>query len=126
MQARARVWRRRNVIIAMAVVGGMVVLATLGWLLYFRATYGTFAWWQTPPRIRYCGREYDRGATVGVIPSQDYTLVQVMTIEPAGRAVYAKQPVQDTTLHVANLPCTMGLVVAEGDHYVQYGLSGGP
>lgn len=123
MPARARIWRRRNVIVAVIVVMGM---AALGWLLYFRATYGTLAWWQVPPRIRYCGREYDRGATVGTIPSQDYRLDQVLTIEPAGRAVYAKQPTRNTAPHAANLPCAMGLVVTEGDQYVQYGLSGGP
>ena len=124
--ARVRFWRLRNVIVVTGVAVGAAVLAALGWLLYYRSTYGTFAWWQSPPRIQYCGREYLRGTTVAAIPSHEYKLVQVMTIEPAGLAAYAEQPVKNTTQSVANLPCAMGLVVKQGDQYVQYGLSGGP
>lgn len=118
--------RRRTAIVVAGVVFGVAVLAALGWLGYYRSTYGTFAWWQIPPRIEYCGREYDRGSTVATLPSQGGKLVQVMTIEPAGRAVYAQQTTQGGPTGVANLPCAMGVIVKQGDQYVQYGLSGGP
>ena len=112
-------------VIAGAVMGA-AVLAVLGWLLYYRSTYGTFAWWQIPPRIGYCGRDYLRGTTVASLPSSDGELVQVTTIEPAGRAVYAPRTARDTVPMVPALPCAMGLVIKQGNSYVQYGLSGGP
>ena len=105
---------------------GAAVLAALSWLLYYRSTYGTFAWWQIPPRIGYCGRDYLRGTTVAALPGQYGKLVQVTTIEPAGRAVYAMQPTQSAVTSVPNLPCAMSLVVKQGNSYVQYALSGGP
>jgi hypothetical protein len=102
------------------------MLAALGWLLYYRSTFGTFEWWQIPPRIGYCGRDYIRGMTVKALPRQGDELVQVMTIEPAHRAVYAVQPTRGGAAAVAGLPCAMGLVVKQGDSYAQYALSGGP
>jgi hypothetical protein len=117
------------VITVVGVAAGATVLAALGWLLYYRSTYGTFAWWQIPPRIGYCGRDYIRGATVKALPKQGDKLVQVMTIEPANRAVYAIVPIQPAhggAAAVAGLPCAMGLVVKQGDSYAQYALSGGP
>jgi hypothetical protein len=126
-EERARVRRRRIVIAAVGGAFGAVVLAALGWLLYYRSTYGTFAWWQIPPRIGYCGRDYLRGSTVAALSSQDGKLVQVTTIEPAGRAVYTEQlPAMYTRAIDPTLPCAMGLIVKQGDQYVQYGLSGGP
>lgn len=125
-EQRTRVRRRRAVFVGASAVFAAVVLAALGWLLYYRSTYGTFAWWQIPPRIGYCGRDYLRGSTVAALPSQEGKLVQVTTIEPAGRAVYAMQSAQSGTAAVAGLPCTMGLVVKQGDQFVQYALSGGP
>lgn len=126
MEKDARVRRRRTIAMVAAAVTGAAVLTALGWLLYYRSTYGTFAWWQIPPRIGYCGRDYLRGTTVASLPSQDRQLVQVTTIEPVGRAVYAPQPAHSAVTPVPNLPCAMGLVIKQGDSYVQYALSGGP
>ena len=125
MEKDGRVRRRTVVVIAGAVMGA-AALAALGWLLYYRSTYGTFAWWQIPPRIGYCGRDYLRGSTVASLPSSEGELVQVTTIEPAGRAVYATRSARDTVTMVPSLPCAMGLVVKQGNLYVQYALSGGP
>ena len=125
MEVRVRAHQRR-IVITVSLIFAAAVLAAAGWLLYYRSTYGTFAWWQIPPRIGYCGREYDRGTTVATLPSQDASLVQVMTIEPAGRAVYTLRSATGTVAPVANLPCAMGLIVKQSDKYVQYGLSGGP
>lgn len=126
MEGRARLTRRGAVTRGVAVAFGAAALAALGWLLYYRATYGTFAWWQIPPRIEYCGREYDRGATAATLAGQQGTLVQVMTIEPAGRAVYAAESAHSAAPPIADLPCAMDLIVKQGGQYVQYGLSGGP
>lgn len=128
MEERERVRRRRIVIVSASVGTGAMVLAALSWTLFYRSTYGTFAWWKIPPRIEYCGREYDRGSAVGAgtFDAHDGNLVQVLTIEPAGRPVYAKPPPPDFVPSVGNLPCAMGLLIKDGDSYIQYGLSGGP
>lgn len=124
--------RRRVVVLVVGGVLGAVVLAALGWLLYYRSTYGTFAWWQIPPRIHYCGRDYLRGTTAaaGSLPARGDAIVQVTTIEPAGRAVYAERPADGAAAgagtSVAGEPCAMGLLVKQNDSYVQFGLSGGP
>ena len=68
-----------------------------------------------------------RGSTVAALSSQDGKLVQVTTIEPAGRAVYTEQlPAMYTRAIDPTLPCAMDVIVKQGDQYVQYGLSGGP
>ena len=106
---------------------GLVLLATGAWLVYYRVTFGTFAWWQVPPRISYCGRDFDRGTTVPSAPPQGFALTQVMTVEPAGWRVYAENPAAKTSVPIAGLPCTMVLVLEQDDHrFVQYGLVGGP
>ena len=124
-EERARLRRRRVVIASVSAPFVAVVLAALGWLLYYRSAYGTLAWWQIPPRIGYCGRDYQRGSTVAALSRYD-KLVQVTTIEPAGRAVYSDQRTDSGHPPSPGEPCTMGLVVMQGDLYVQYGLNGGP
>lgn len=107
-----------------------VLLAAMGWLLHYRVTYGTFAWWKIPPRIGYCGRDYIHGATISALPTQDWTYIQVIEIQPNGWRVYSKQPkgvASGSSAPVSGLPCTMGLVLKESNsQFVQYGLSGGP
>lgn len=111
-------------------VAALLLLAAMGWLVHYRATYGTFAWWKIPPRIGYCGRDYNRGATISALPTQNWTFTQVRDIQPSGWRVYSKQPkgvASGSAAPVAGLPCTMGLVLKESDNeFVQYGLSGGP
>jgi hypothetical protein len=119
--------RRRIVVRTLSALIGLVVLTAGGWLVYYRATFGTFAWWQVPPRLSYCGRDFDRGATVPSSPPRGFTLAQVMTIEPAGWRVYAQNPTANTSTAAPGLPCTIVLVLKQGDHkFVQYGISGGP
>jgi hypothetical protein len=108
-----------------------VLLAAIGWLINYRLTYHTFAWWKIPPAIQFCGREYDRGSTLTALPTQDWVFTQVTTIEPGGWAVYSKKPrITGNTgaaTSIPGLPCTMGLVVKQSDNqFVQYGLSGAP
>jgi len=125
-EERARVRRRRIVVASAAAPFVAVALATLGWLLYYRSTYGTFSWWQIPPRIGYCGRDYVRGTTVAELSSQDGRVVQVTTIEPAGLAVYTQVRTGTGVEPYPGEPCAMGLIIKQGDQYVQYGLLGGP
>ncbi|MGH3627419.1 MAG: hypothetical protein ACRDRL_08285 [Sciscionella sp.] len=108
------------------VFSAVVVLAAAGWLVYYRATFHTFAWWSVPPSISYCGRRYDQGSTVAALPT-GYTYSQVMTVEPSGWPVYAQRPTADTVTQMPGAPCTMGLTLKQAnDQYVLYGLVGGP
>jgi hypothetical protein len=123
----ARGGRRRVIVRSVSVLVGLVLLAPGAWLVYYRFTFHTFAWWQIPPRISYCGRDYDQGTTVASEPSRGFTLTQVMTIEPAGWPVYTLKPAAQTYAQVPGLPCTMGLVLKQSDHrFIKYGLDGGP
>ncbi|MBS2963761.1 hypothetical protein KGA66_11925 [Actinocrinis puniceicyclus] len=118
--------RRRVAAIIVWLFSGALVLAAASWLLYYRVTFHTFAWWSVPPSVTYCGRDYLEGRTVdALLPG--YTYPQVMTVEPAGWPVYAQLPVGTTRVQAAGLPCTMGLVLKRGGgQYILYGLSGGP
>lgn len=105
---------------------GLVVLGTAGWLLYYRATFHTFAWWSVPPSVSYCGRRYDQGRTVEALPP-GYNYTHVMTVEPSDWPIYAQRPADTSAAQVAGTPCAMGLALERGDkQYVLYGLSGGP
>lgn len=114
------------VAITVWVFSGVVVLAAAGWLLYYRVTFHTFAWWSIPPSVTYCGRRYDQGETVTALPP-GYTYSQVMTVEPSGWPVYAQFPVGTSSAKVSGTPCAMGLTLKRSnDQYVVYGLVGGP
>lgn len=119
--------RRRK--IAACVAAAVVALGALGPVVYYRGKYHTFAWWEVPPEISYCGREYLRGSTIPSLPTKDWSFTQVMTVYPEGWRVYSKQPLGNDGVNALapGLPCTMGLVLEQkNDTYVQYGLSGGP
>lgn len=112
--------------IAAWAVSSAVLLGAVGWLVYYRATFHTFAWWSVPPSVSYCGRRFDQGRTVPQLPA-GYDYSQVMTVEPAGWPVYAQRPTSGAVAPVAALPCTMGLALRRNDHdFVLYGLVGGP
>jgi hypothetical protein len=120
---------RKRLKIAAAIAAGLLALGALAPMVYYRLTYHTFAWWQPPPEINYCGRQYVQGSTVTTLATAEWTFTQVMTVYPEGWHVDAKQPRGDTGVvtSVPGLPCTMGLVLEQrNDSYVQYGLSGGP
>jgi hypothetical protein len=113
----------------MRVAAVLVPVLLIAGAVYNRATFGTFAFWQVPGRIDFCGRQYLRGSTVAEIPADDWSLVPATTVYPMWWHVYEKQPRQGGVADpdVPGLPCTMGLVLRlhDGD-YVQYALSGGP
>jgi hypothetical protein len=113
-------------VIAACPLVGAVLLAAVGRLPHYRATYHTFAWWQVPSRISYRGRNYDRGTDVTALPA-GYTVKQVMTVEPAGWAVYSTTTTNSGVAAVPGLPCTMGLALRRSDHeLIRYALDGGP
>ena len=113
--------------IAAWALSGAILLAALGWLAYYRATFHTFAWWSVPPSISYCGRRFDQGRTVADLP-KGYAYGQVMTVEPSGWPVYTQRPTSDAVApDVPGIACTMGLALRRSDHeFVLYGLVGGP
>lgn len=118
--------RRRVLTITALSFSGALVLAAAGWLLYYRATFHTFAWWSVPPSVSYCGRRYDQGRTVAALAPR-FAYSQVMTVEPAGWPVYAQRPAGGAPAQAPGLPCAMGLVLKRGGgRYVLYGLVGGP
>jgi hypothetical protein len=107
-------------------LAGAGLLASVGWLAHYRATFHTFAWWSVPPSVSYCGRRFDEGRTVPSLP-EGYDYAQVMTVEPSGWPVYTQRPASGAAADVGGLPCTMGLALRRSDHdYVLYGLVGGP
>lgn len=117
-------WRRPRTILA--TVLALALLAAVGWLVHYRATYHTFAWWEAPPELSYCGRDYEAlpGPTARSVPSGS-TYTHVNTIEPAGFKVLAA----DAT------PCKPGSgepsatslwVETDGHHFAAYTLLGGP
>jgi hypothetical protein len=120
--------RRRVLKGALAAFSVLLLLVLGGGLLYCRVTFHTFYWWGPPPRITFCDRDFERGRTEDVAPTQGYTLTRVMTILPAGWAVSTKIPVNATPAPgTEGTPCTMDLVLEQDDHhFVEYGLLGGP
>ena len=121
--------RTKRLKVAATIAAALLTLGTLAPMIYYRLTYHTFAWWQLPTEINYCGRQYLQGSTVTSLPTAEWTFTQVRTIYPEGWDLYAKQPREDAGVaaNVQGLPCTMGLVLKRGQSsYVQYGLSGGP
>jgi hypothetical protein len=111
--------------VAAKTLGALMALALLvsvGWLSYYRVTYHTFAWWEPPPRLHYCGRDFQEGSHSPTLPTGPWRYTTAFVIEPGGWKVYASK------LSQAGIgPCTMGLIVRHNGHdYIAYGLLGGP
>ncbi|GAA2149624.1 hypothetical protein [Humibacillus xanthopallidus] len=122
---------------ATAVLALTAVVLSAGTFAY-RYTYGS--WWQSPQRIPYCGRTYVPG-------TPDLSLADVRqrvsrTALPGGAAdplvsIGKTPPVVGADMLAAvtpeaqrqqlGTPCAMALYLKTGnDHYMAYGLSGGP
>lgn len=89
-QRDGRIRLRRFCVTLLLVV--VILCATFD--AYFRLQYGTFAWWNAPPRIPYCGLSYVRAPQGTVSRSSPGKLDQVTSVPPLFRAVYAS-PVAD-------------------------------
>lgn len=99
--------------VALVMVAFVVLSAGLlvGWS---RAEYHAFDVFGPPHHIRYCGRDYDQGTTVG-LPALRRTALRNVGVAPSGSAILSTGC--DTT----------GIFVQTGSGtYVGYGLQGGP
>jgi len=117
----------------------VVVAACLFGLTAYRVTYGTFAFWTEPPRIRWCGRDYlpshgtvlthaeveqQRAALPG---DQPYPMVQVAKLPPVVGAPVLASVTPPATRDRLHVPCAMIVYLQVGpDAYRPYVLSGGP
>jgi hypothetical protein len=124
--------------IAVVAVLTLVVAATAAALAY-RSAYGTFAWWDDPAQISWCGRTYLPGdaplqtrAEVeqqrGRIGDDDpYPVVTVARIPPViGRSVLASVTPPETRERL-QVPCAMAVFYeSEPDGFRAYTISGGP
>ena len=118
----------------------LFVAAGVVWVQY-RMAYGTFAWWQIPPRISWCGRHYlpaggrlltraeIAAQPVGLPGEGPYPVVTVAHVPPLnGRPVLAARTPESSRRRVEPpLPCAMGVFLQTGtDQYLAYTISGGP
>lgn len=89
--------------------------------------FHTLAPWSSPPRIHFCGRDYDRG---GLVPADGAEVVvgaspfQQVTRGPLWQPLYGHPA--SPHLRATGAPCAMVLYLRQGDRYRSYALSGGP
>jgi hypothetical protein len=135
IEQRGRVRPHRSVAISVVVL----ILIVTGVELAYRKAYGTFAWWEDPARISWCGRQYfptsaalltraaaeqQRGALPGDAP---YPVVEVARVPPlVGRTVLASVTPEERRERLG-VPCAMAIFVqTDSDAYRTYVISGGP
>ncbi len=130
---------RRVLQIVLLLVSATAVIALFAvapTLVHNRVVYGTFATWEAPPRVDYCGRRYYPGpeskpqtqAEVVAFLAQNnmHGLTQIATA-PSGRPVVANVMSSEMKARYSTEVCTMEVWVKTGeDAYVPYSLSGGP
>jgi len=126
---------RRRALLAAALVVSLLLVAGAVRAVQYRTAYGTFAWWDVPPRITWCGRTYlpfdgpevDRAGLETIRGRLDddapYPITQVDTV--AGRPLLAA--VVPEARRTSGIPCAMQVALGTADDtYRTYGLSGGP
>jgi hypothetical protein len=82
----------RRVVHRVVVVLLLSLLLTTGFSVWFRSQYGTFAWWSAPPRIPYCGLNFEpapAGYQSFVKRSSLGRLDEVTSVPPLFRPVFA-------------------------------------
>ena len=75
---------RGTAVRALATLAALALLVGVGWVGYYRVTYHTFAWWEPPPRLRYCGRDFQEGAHSSALPTGSWSYDPAFTVEPGG------------------------------------------
>jgi hypothetical protein len=124
------------VLLFIAATPALALFAVAPTLIYNRVAYGTFAAWEAPTRVDYCGRRYYPGAerrpqslaevTAFLAANHLSGLTQVATA-PWGKPVIANVMTPEMKAKYMTQVCTMELWVKTGnDTYVPYALSGGP
>jgi hypothetical protein len=117
-------------VIALLAVIGLGILYPTAAALLSRKDYGTFAFWNVPNRIDYCGRRYYDGGPQHGSParfeSQDSARDAHWTFLSwtfSGRSIYADA----SPAKFPNSVCTMALYIPiAGNKWETYSLSGGP
>ncbi|MFB7740426.1 hypothetical protein ACFC08_40310 [Streptomyces sp. NPDC056112] len=98
-----------------------MLLVAGGWLINYRLTYHTFAWWEAPARMSFCGRDYEPDGHEKALPKGDGTITPVFVVEPAGWQVYKQ------TWGNNGPECPVILLLQRNNHdVVVYSLLGGP
>jgi hypothetical protein len=123
--------RRRIAVIACLVVVGVGVVYPIGAAAFSRKDYGTFAFWNLPSRIGYCGRTYDDGGpeqgSAALFASQDSETGahwSRLSWTFSGRSIYADTAAPSPPRMTV---CTMVLYIPlGGGTWETYSLSGGP
>ena len=126
---------RRRAVVAVGLVLSLLFVVGAVKAVQYRTAYGTFAWWDVPPRVTWCGRTYlgddgpevDRAGLQMIRGQLDgdapYPIAQVGTV--AGRPLLAA--VVPEVRRTSGIPCAMQVAVQTGDDsYRTYTLSGGP
>jgi hypothetical protein len=123
--------KQRITVIAFLVVVGVGVVYPIGAAAFSRKDYGTFAFWNVPSRIGYCGRTYDDGGSEQGSPalfashdSEAGAHWSRLSWTFSGRSIYAATATPSPpTITV----CTMVLYMPlGGGRWETYPLSGGP
>lgn len=111
---------RRGVRRVLWVAVALVLLVAGGWLINYRLSYHTFAWWEVPARMSFCGRQYELDGHGKALPKGDGMVTPVFVVEPAGWQVYGQT--------WGNGPeCPVILLLQRNHHdVVVYSLLGGP
>ena len=115
--SRRWVWRRRRWALALAVLGGLVLVAAGLRLVTVRQGYGQWAWspGEGTPRLPFGGRTYLRGNDQPALPPD----VAKLGPGPAGSTVFGPAAIPGVAL-------TAVLVRFPDGRVISYALSGGP
>jgi hypothetical protein len=124
------------VVLLVSATAAIALVAVAPTLLHNRVVYGTFATWEAPPRVDYCGRRYYPAqepkpqtlaeVTAFLAENKLHGLTQIATA-PSGLPVLANVMSPEMKARYSTEVCTMEVWVKTGDDaYVPYDLSGGP
>ena len=101
-----------------------VAVLAVAFEMWFATRYHELAFWNPPPRLHWCGRDYDRSPSgpVGLTDLAGYRTV--LRIPPLFTPVLADTPRRPDTPGGA---CSMSLVYRPlSRHETWYSISGGP
>jgi hypothetical protein len=130
-QAERPTGRQKVAVIAVVAVIGLGVVYPAVAAVLSRKDYGTFAFWNVPNRIDYCGRTYDESGpqqgNPALFESQDSekgAKWSFLSWTFSGRSIYADAAPLSSPRYAV---CTMVLYIPLGDgRWETYSLSGGP
>lgn len=118
-------YRSGRVRLGAATVAAALLLSALALAGWYRLSYHTFDWRAAPPRIGYCGRDYDRAATTSTEAAfRQRRLVRVHPFPPLLHPLYVEvNPLAAVGADIC--PMTLDYEFTRAT-MVTYGLVGGP